>query len=286
MEKAYKLLSLQKHISHKKAKSLIDDGLVSANGRKLTLARALLDPKTNFQIQDIAPISVIAQRGDLLVVNKPAFLESYAIQARFQGYELLHRLDRETSGVLLLAKSNSQKALEIINAFKARKVEKIYYALVQGIVPESATINAPILTKKGKSAKSKVHKDGLEALTHIAPESIIGKKTLLRVQIETGRTAPILTKKGKSAKSKVHKDGLEALTHIAPESIIGKKTLLRVQIETGRTHQIRVHLAHIGHPIIGDTLYGGANAPRLMLHSSRICVLGESFEAPLPFSLC
>lgn len=239
MEKAYKLLSLQKHISHKKAKSLIDDGLVSANGRKLTLARALLDPKTNFQIQDIAPISIIAQRGDLLVVNKPAFLESYAIQARFQGYELLHRLDRETSGVLLLAKSNSQTALEIINAFKARKVEKIYYALVQGIVPESATINAPILTKKGKSAKSKVHKDGLEALTHIAPESIIGKKTLLRVQIETGRT-----------------------------------------------HQIRVHLAHIGHPIIGDTLYGGANAPRLMLHSSRICVLGESFEAPLPFSLC
>lgn len=239
MEKAYKLLSLQKHISHSQAKSLIDSGLVSANGRKLTLARTLLDPKTSFQIQDIAPLRIIEQKGDLLVVDKPAFLESYAIQARFQGYELLHRLDRETSGVLLLARSQSQTALEIIRAFKARKVEKIYYALVSGIIPESKTINAPILTKKGKSAKSKVHKDGLEAITHITPESIVGKKTLLRVKIETGRT-----------------------------------------------HQIRVHLAHIGHPILGDTLYGGANAARLMLHARAICVLGESFEAPLPFSLC
>lgn len=235
MEKAYKLLSLQKHISHSQAKSLIDSGLVSANGRKLTLARTLLDPKTHFQIQDIAPLRIIAQKGDLLVVDKPAFLESYAIQARFQGYELLHRLDRETSGVLLLARSQSQTALEIIRAFKARKVEKIYYALVSGIVPESSTINAPILTKKGKSAKSKVHKDGLEAITHITPESIVGKKTLLRVKIETGRT-----------------------------------------------HQIRVHLAHIGHPILGDSLYGGANAPRLMLHASDIELLGMEFHAPLP----
>ena len=235
MEKAYKLLSLQKHISHSQAKSLIDSGLVSANGRKLTLARTLLDPKTHFQIQDIAPLRIIEQKGDLLVVDKPAFLESYAIQARFQGYELLHRLDRETSGVLLLAKSQSQTALEIIRTFKARKVEKIYYALVSGIVPESSTINAPILTKKGKSAKSKVHKDGLEAITHITPESIVGKKTLLRVKIETGRT-----------------------------------------------HQIRVHLAHIGHPILGDSLYGGANAPRLMLHASDIELLGMEFHAPLP----
>ena len=235
MEKAYKLLSLQKHISHSQAKSLIDSGLVSANGRKLTLARTLLDPKTHFQVQDIAPLRIIAQKGDLLVVDKPAFLESYAIQARFQGYELLHRLDRETSGVLLLARSQSQTALEIIRAFKARKVEKIYYALVSGIIPESSTINAPILTKKGKSAKSKVHKDGLEAITHITPESIVGKKTLLRVKIETGRT-----------------------------------------------HQIRVHLAHIGHPILGDSLYGGANAPRLMLHASDIELLGMKFHAPLP----
>lgn len=235
MEKAYKLLSLQKHISHSQAKSLIDSGLVSANGRKLTLARTLLDPKTHFQIQDIAPLRIIAQKGDLLVVDKPAFLESYAIQTRFQGYELLHRLDRETSGVLLLARSQSQTALEIIRAFKARKVEKIYYALVSGIVPESSTINAPILTKKGKSAKSKVHKDGLPAITHITPESIVGKKTLLRVKIETGRT-----------------------------------------------HQIRVHLAHIGHPILGDSLYGGANAPRLMLHASDIELLGMEFHAPLP----
>ena len=235
MEKAYKLLSLQKHISHSQAKSLIDSGLVSANGRKLTLARTLLDPKTHFQVQDIAPLRIIEQKGDLLVVDKPAFLESYAIQARFQGYELLHRLDRETSGVLLLAKSQSQTALEIIRAFKARKVEKIYYALVSGIIPESSTINAPILTKKGKSAKSKVHKDGLEAITHITPESIVGKKTLLRVKIETGRT-----------------------------------------------HQIRVHLAHIGHPILGDSLYGGANAARLMLHASDIELLGMKFHAPLP----
>lgn len=272
MEKAYKLLSQKHHISHNKAKELIDSGLVSANGRKLTLARALLEPSAQFSIQHVAPIAILHESDDLLVVNKPAFIESYALErqvqsgaltgkgagagkdggksagkssnkARFADYELLHRLDRETSGVLLLAKRESHISREVLRAFKQREVRKIYYALVGGIIAEPRTISAPILTKKGASAKSKVHKDGLSATTHITPESIVGKKTLLRVEIETGRT-----------------------------------------------HQIRVHLAHIGHPVLGDSLYGGGNAKRLMLHASDIALpiapFGLDFHAPLPEEFC
>lgn len=260
MEKAYKLLSQKHNLSHNKAKELIDSGLVSANGKKLTLARGLLDSSVHFSIEHIAPITILHESENLLVVNKPAFIESYALErqvqsgniagklgkiksdkttsakaSRFGEYELLHRLDRETSGVLLLARRGSERASEILRAFKQREVRKCYYALVSGIVAEVCQINAPILVKKGKSAKSKVHKDGMSAITHITPESIIGKKTLLRVEIQTGRT-----------------------------------------------HQIRVHLAHIGHPILGDSLYGGGNAKRLMLHASDIALLGLEFHAPLP----
>ncbi|WP_292656588.1 pseudouridine synthase, partial [Nitratifractor sp.] len=68
-----------------------------------------------------------------------------------------------------------------------------------------------------------------------------------------------------------------------PDEVQGKKSKVRIEIETGRTHQIRLHLAHAGHPIVGDELYGSpTRAKRPLLHAKKITLLGRSYEAPEP----
>ncbi|PAF45234.1 RluA family pseudouridine synthase [Helicobacter sp. 11S02596-1] len=232
MDKAYKLLSLQEKISHKKAKSLIDDGRISVNGKKITIARAELAKNSIFDIAPITKPQIIFEDENILAINKPPFVESYALAKMFAPWVLLHRLDKETSGVILLVIENSPFHIQAKMAFKKQAVYKEYQAITDGIIAEACEINKPILTFKG---------------TH--------------------------------AKSKISKDGLNATTLIKPLKIIGKKTLLEIIIKTGRTHQIRVHLQSIGHPIVGDSLYGGSNAKRLMLHAHKIALLGYEFIA-------
>lgn len=237
MEKAYKILSVQENISHKKAKALIDLGLVSMGGKKLSVARKELPKNTRFNVQKVEKPSVIFEDENILALFKPPFIESYDLVSFFKGWALLHRLDKETSGVILLVKENSEFHLKAKKAFKDRAVKKEYLAIVQGIVEEEREINAPILTIKTTKAFSKISKKGQEAVTIITPLKIINKKTLLKVGIKTGRT-----------------------------------------------HQIRVHLKHINHPIIGDTIYGDSqhSAKRLMLHAHKIVLLGYEFEAIPP----
>ncbi|MUV08450.1 RluA family pseudouridine synthase [Helicobacter pylori] len=237
MEKAYKLLSIQENISHKKAKALIDSGLVSIGGQKLSIARKELPQNTRFSVQKVEKPSMIFEDENILALFKPPFIESYDLVSFFKGWVLLHRLDKETSGVILLVKENSEFHLKAKKAFKDRVVKKEYLALVQGIIEEEREINAPILTIKTTKAFSKISKKGQEAVTIITPLKIINKKTLLKVGIKTGRT-----------------------------------------------HQIRVHLKHINHPIIGDTLYNNepSSAKRLMLHAHKIALLGYEFEAIAP----
>ncbi|MGL2817222.1 RluA family pseudouridine synthase [Helicobacter pylori] len=237
MEKAYKLLSVQENISHKKAKALIDSGLVSIGGQKLMVARKELPKNTRFSVQKVEKPSVIFEDENILALFKPPFIESYDLASFFKDWALLHRLDKETSGVILLVKENSEFHLKAKKAFKDRTVKKEYLAIVQGIIEEEREINAPILTIKTTKAFSKISKKGQEAVTIITPLKIINKKTLLKVGIKTGRT-----------------------------------------------HQIRVHLKHINHPIIGDTLYNNepSSAKRLMLHAHKIALLGYEFEAIAP----
>ncbi len=236
MEKAYKLLAEQEGISNKKAKELIDRGLVYVGDQKIRIARAEMPEETKFRIEEPADVRILYQDEQVVAVDKPAFIDSYEIEEAIEGAQLLHRLDRETSGVLLLARDEAF-AKKAIEAFRQRKVHKEYVAWVEGVVVEPLEIDLPIHTIKKGKAISRIDK----------------------------------------------KRGKPALTRVWPDEVQGKKSKVRIEIETGRTHQIRVHLAHAGHPIVGDELYGSSTrAKRPLLHAKKITLLGRSYEASEP----
>jgi 23S rRNA pseudouridine1911/1915/1917 synthase len=233
-EKAYKLLAVAKGITNRSAKDLIDRGLVYAGGKKIIMARAMLDSKTNFKVNPIEKIKKLYEDSKILAIDKPAFITSEEISKKFKT-PLLHRLDRETSGVLLLVKDEIYQK-KAIQAFKNLEVIKEYRAWVSGIVSEKITIDSPIFT----------------------------------------------IKKGGSAYSKISKDGKKALSIVKPLEVSGKFSKVQVDIKSGRTHQIRTHLKSISHPIVGDLKYGGKKAKRMLLHSTKIALLGKTYESPEP----
>ena len=233
MEKAYKLLAIQEKISNSQAKKLIDNGLVFLQGKKLLVARALIKKNAKFRVIDISNIQKLFEDDNIIGVNKPSGFVSEELEKKFNA-KLLHRLDKETSGAIILCK-NEEFRLRAIEEFKKENVYKEYIAVVSGILPEKIEIDLPIKTIKGKKAKS------------------------------------IIANNGK-----------KALTIIEPLEILGKNTKIKAIIKTGRTHQIRVHLAKLGYPIIGDRLYGGKESWRLMLHSFRINIFNYQIQAPEP----
>lgn len=235
-DKAYKVLAQQKGLSNNKAKELIDRGLVYVGDKKVKIARAEISEDTKFRIESPEDIEILYEDEDIVAVNKPAQVDSYDIQDAIDGAQLLHRLDRETSGVLLLGRNEAfiEKA---VNEFKNRRVKKEYVAWVEGVVYEPIEIDEPIHTvKKGK------------AFSLIDP--IRGKK---------------------------------AHTLVKPEEVQGKKSKVYIEITTGRTHQIRVHLAHVGHPVVGDEQYGSrTQSKRILLHSAKMQIFDYVFEAKEP----
>ena len=165
---------------------------------------------------------------------------------------LVNRLDRETSGVVLIAK-NSETAGELGKILEARAVQKEYLAIVHGHVHDDhGLIDAPL----GKDAQSKVavkdcvRPDGASAQT----EFWVERRFFVGVQASacSGGT-------------------LKRELQPAPSSILNLPfSLLRVVPLTGRKHQIRLHLAHLGHPIVGDKLYGGDEDLYLALVENRL----------------
>jgi len=209
------------------------------------------------------PVEVLYEDAAVVAVNKPADLVVHAgagahagtlvnrLVHRFAalshaGGELrpgiVHRLDRGTSGVLLVARTDAAHR-DLGTQFAGRTVEKTYLALVQGRVrPDSGRIAKPI-------ARDPV------------------RRTRMTARLGTGR---------------------EAITDFRVMERFEEFTYLEVRIGTGRTHQIRVHLASLGHPVAGDRLYGAAAGRRIFLHAWRIGFTSPAtgvrvaVEAPLP----
>ncbi|MEJ2414300.1 MAG: RNA pseudouridine synthase [Sulfurimonas sp.] len=234
-EKAYKLLAMQEGISNSQAKSMIDRGLVYVGNKKVMIARGEIDPKTIFRVQKVEKPNIIFKNSDLIVVDKPAFVNSDEIERQFKGARLLHRLDRETSGVLMLV-TNEEFREKAIKEFAKDKVYKEYIAWLEGILTESVIVDKPIMTQK----------------------------------------------KNNKAYSNVSPKGKPAITEFYPEEVSAKKTKAKIIIHHGRTHQIRVHARYIEHSIVGDELYGGRRAKRVMLHAHKVKLLGMEFVSPEP----
>lgn len=191
MEKAYKLLALQEKISNNQAKELIDRGFVYYAGKRVNLARREYPLKSRFTLSYPQKIKKIYENREIIAVNKPVGITSEEVEKKFKGSLLVHRLDRDTSGVLLLAK-NKEVRDRAIEEFKKKRVYKEYVAIVEGFIVEPMVIDSPIRTQKGSKAFSKIAKTGKEAKTIIEPCNIEeGKKSRIKVIIETGVTHQI-----------------------------------------------------------------------------------------------
>ena len=269
--------SQKEEITRTTAQRLIEQGNILVNGKKqkvsykvsagdiIIIEEAQAKP-IELKAQEI-PIEVIYEDKDIIVVNKPKGMVVHPANGNPDGTlvnaimaickdslsgiggeirpGIVHRLDKDTSGLLIVAK-NDKAHVNMSEQIKNHEVKKTYIALVRGVVKENeATIDMPIGRNTSDRKKMAVVKNGKNAVTHI--------KVLKRYD---------------------------------------KYTLLEVNIETGRTHQIRVHLAHIGYPIIGDYTYSnGKNEFGVIgqcLHAAKLefkhPITGAEMklEAPLP----
>jgi len=195
-----------------------------------------------------ATLLVVDKASGVLTVGHPGSRERCLLDdLRRDGHPVapVHRLDQETSGVLLLALDPAHRAA-LEQAFRQHEVRKDYLALVEGVPPERrATIDLPI-ADEGKTAR-------------------------------------------------VDRAGRPAVTRYEVLEALGRGSLVRARPESGRHNQIRVHFAHLGHPLLGDRKYGrrarrgeGPRAPRVMLHAERLSLRHPAtgrplqVEAPLP----
>lgn len=193
------------------------------------------------------PIAVVYEDADILVVNKPAGLTVHPAPGHLRGTlvnavlarvpelsgiagslrpGIVHRLDKDTSGLLVVAKTDGAYR-SLAAQVRSRTVTRVYLALVRGTVRKDAGVI----------------------------------------------TAPIGRHPRRRTRMAVVPRGRHAVTYFEVRERFPGATLLECRLETGRTHQIRVHLLHLGHPIIGDPLYGSARAAgmdRQALHAARL----------------
>jgi 23S rRNA pseudouridine1911/1915/1917 synthase len=270
--------------SRARLQSWIDRGAVRIAGRvprardkvsggERVRIEALLTPEGSVAPEAL-PLEVVYEDREVLVLDKPPGLvvhpgagnPAHTLQNALLAFDrnlalvpragLVHRLDRGTSGLLVVARTVEAHA-RLVAALAAREVERRYLAISIGAMTGGRTISEPIGRHRTARTRMAVRSDGRTAVTHV--------RVVRRYRAHT---------------------------------------LVEAQLETGRTHQIRVHLAHIGYPVLGDPVYGGrrrippAASPALLealaslrrqaLHAARLSFLQPStgremsFEAPLP----
>ncbi len=227
---------------------------------------------------------VIHEDANLLAVHKPAdlvchptkgdeysslisrariYLERQIAVARLPRPKLqvmphlIHRLDRETSGIVLLAK-NAEAARELGKVWETRTVQKEYLAIVHGhVAAEQGLIDAPLGKDEGSiiAIKDCVRPDGAAAQTEFFVEQRF---------TQSGEELKIKNAKLKMPDSSASSVAVDFCFPLSPF------TLLRLRPHTGRKHQIRIHLAYLGHPIVGDKIYGGDASLYLALVEGRL----------------
>jgi 23S rRNA pseudouridine1911/1915/1917 synthase len=188
-----------------------------------------MEIETDAQAEDI-PLEILFQDEDVLVVNKPAGLVVHpgagnprgtmvnallhfdARLAELPRAGIVHRLDKDTSGLMVVART-LRAHTSLVEQLSGREVHRQYLAVVQGTMVAGTTINAPIGRHPTDRVRMAVVKEG---------------------------------------------GGRDAITHYRVREKFRAHTLVECRLETGRTHQIRVHMAHVRHQIVGDPLYGGA----------------------------
>ena len=230
-------------------------------GGEKILVSPVADPAATAAAPEAIALDIIHEDAAVLVIAKPAGLVVHPGSGNWAGTMLnallhhapatgslpragiVHRLDKDTSGLLVVAKTEGAQA-DLVRQLQARTVKRTYLALARGRVERSGSVDAPIGRHPVRRTRMAVVARGKPALTHY------------RVR--------------------------EAFAH---------HTLLECDLETGRTHQIRVHLAEIGHPIEGDPAYAGRGArliERQALHAWKLAFVHPRtgaalrFESPLP----
>ena len=277
-ERADALLArLVPDLTRSAAQRLLERGAVTSEGKPVRkndrpapgqrLEVALPNPEPIDLIPQDIPLDVVYEDGDVIVVNKPAGLVVHPAPGHPDGtlvnallYHcgkslsgingelrpgIVHRIDRDTSGLIIAAKNNKAH-LVLAAQLQDHSLARTYEAVAAGGFREdSGTVSAPIARHRADRKRMAVVPDGREAVTHWQV-----------VDAQNGHTH------------------------------------LTCRLETGRTHQIRVHLAHLGHPLLGDTVYGGKKpVPGLAgqcLHAAQLTFTHPStgerltVEAPLP----
>jgi len=211
------------------------------------------------------PLNVVYEDPMLLVINKPvglvvhpgsgnrsgtllnALLHRVPQVAELPRAGIVHRLDKDTSGLLVVAKTLKAHT-DLVRQLQARTVKREYLALVYGEIDHAGTVDAPLARDPHNRTKRGVHPMGKPAITHY--------------------------------------DVVERFPGV---------TLVRCKLETGRTHQIRVHMQHIGHPLVGEQIYSASRRshhkipfPRQALHAERLGLVHPlthdyvQWECPLP----
>jgi 23S rRNA pseudouridine1911/1915/1917 synthase len=188
----------------------------------------VLEAEGDWEAEDI-PLNVVYEDDDILVINKPAGLVVHpaagnysgtllnALLYRYPGIEnvpragIVHRLDKDTTGLMVVAKT-LQAQTQLVNQLQDRSMGREYEAITMGVMTGGGVVEAPIARHPTQRTKMSV-----------APEGM----------------------------------GKEAITHYRVLNKFNAHTHIRCKLETGRTHQIRVHMSHIGYPLVGDQTYFG-----------------------------